>query len=124
MTDIDRLAREITNAVRNYTEDVTNAIDKKLDEKAQDIRNDADRDAPRRKGKYAKGFRVTKKESNGKSKRVIWNKKYSRLVHLQEFGHAKRNGGRVPGRPHLRPAYDRHASALMNDIKRIIRNGG
>jgi len=45
-------------------------------------------------------------------------------VHLLEFGHAKKNGGRVAARPHLRPAYDRHVPEMEKRIKKIIKNGG
>ncbi|MGF6356162.1 HK97 gp10 family phage protein [Paenibacillus sp. 4624] len=124
MTDIDNLAREILNAVKDYTDDVSEAIEKRVDEVAELVRADAQSNAPKRTGKYAKGFKVTKQGGGGKAKRVVWNKKNSRIVHLLEFGHAKRGGGRVAGRPHLRPAYDRHAANLPNDIKRIIQNGG
>ena len=124
MTDINNLAREILNAVKDYTDDVSEAIEKRVDEVAELVRADAHANAPKRTGKYAKGFKVTKQGSSGKARRVVWNKKNSRIVHLLEFGHAKRGGGRVAGRPHLRPAYDRHAANLPDDIKRIIRNGG
>lgn len=124
MASIDDLAREITNAVRDYTEDVTHAIESKVDETAERMKRDTQAEAPKKTGKYAKGFKVTKRDKQGSVKRIIWNKKYSRLVHLLEFGHAKVNGGRVQGHPHLRPVYDRHARQLTDDIKRIIRNGG
>lgn len=117
---IDDLAAEITQAVREYTQDVSDAIEKKVDEVAAEVRDATERGAPKNKGKYAKAFKVTKQGN----KRVIWNKKFYRLVHLNEFGHAKVNGGRVPGKPHLRPAYDRIATKLPNEIAQIIRNGG
>lgn len=121
---IDQLAAEITQAVREYTDDVTVAIEKKVDEVANEVRDEAAKDAPKRTGDYAKGFKVTKQGSGGNTRRYVWNKKHSRLVHLLEFGHAKRNGGRVPGKPHLRPAYDKFAAKLPDEIARIIRNGG
>ena len=122
--DIGQLASEITKAVMEYTEDVSEAIDKRVDEVAKEVRDEAAREAPKRTGDYAKGFKVTKQDSGGSSRRIVWNKKHSRRVHLLEFGHAKRNGGRVQGRPHLRPAYDRFGAKLPDEIARIIRNGG
>ncbi|GIP38309.1 hypothetical protein J31TS4_15890 [Paenibacillus sp. J31TS4] len=121
---IDQLADAISNAVREYTEDVADAIEQKVDEVADAVLKDVESNAPKRTGKYAQGFKKTKRDEAEKTKRVIWNKKDHRRVHLLEFGHAKRGGGRVAGRPHLRPAYDRHAAGLPDDIKRIIRNGG
>lgn len=121
---IDRLANEITKAVREYTEDVEAAIEKQIDETADQVLAAARADAPKRTGKYAKGFRKTKRDSPGSTKRIIWNKNYSRIVHLLEFGHAKVNGGRVSGKPHLRPAYYKYGAKLPEEIKRIIRNGG
>ncbi|MFE1630746.1 HK97 gp10 family phage protein [Brevibacillus reuszeri] len=121
---IDQLAAEIARAVQDYTEDVSEAIDKKVDQVAGEVLEEVERTAPRQTGKYAKGFTKTKQGSGDKTKRVIWNKKDSRRVHLLEFGHAKRGGGRVRAFPHLRPAYDKHAANLPDEIKRIIQNGG
>lgn len=117
---IDQLAAAIADAVRYYTEDVSEAIERKVDEVAASVQEAATAAAPKNTGKYAKGFKVTKIGT----RRVVWNKKDSRRVHLLEFGHAKRGGGRVRAFPHLRPAYDRHAAKLPDDIKRIIKNGG
>ncbi|MEI7027154.1 HK97 gp10 family phage protein [Paenibacillus sp. y28] len=117
---IDQLAAAIAGAVRDYTEDVSEAIERKVDATAKEIQDEANRLAPKHTGKYAKGFKVTK---NG-TRRVIWNKKDSRRVHLLEYGHAKRGGGRVRAYPHLRPAYDKFGAKLPADLKRIIQNGG
>ncbi|TCN00859.1 hypothetical protein EV294_101309 [Paenibacillus sp. BK033] len=123
---IDQLANVLTSAVQAYTQDVGEAIENKVDEVADAVLQDTKRDSPYRTGRYRKGFAKTKRVLPGQGYKgyYIWNKKYYRLVHLQEFGHAKRGGGRVAGKPHLRPAYDRNAEKLQDDIKRIIRNGG
>ncbi|WP_420768755.1 HK97 gp10 family phage protein [Parageobacillus thermoglucosidasius] len=121
---IDQLADEIVSAVREYTEDVASAVDKKVDEVANKVLKEAQALAPKRTGEYAKTFVKTKEGGYGEHRRIIWNKKHYRRVHLLEFGHAKVNGGRVQAFPHLRPAYEKHAAHLDDEIKQIIRNGG
>ncbi|MFZ5645813.1 MAG: HK97 gp10 family phage protein [Bacillota bacterium] len=121
---IDQLAAEIAGAVREYTEDVSQAIEKEVDDTADKVLQEVERLARKRTGKYAKGFKKTKKTLSGGRRYVIWNKKYYRLVHLLEFGHAKIGGGRVQAYPHLRPAHDKYAGEMQENIRRIIRNGG
>jgi hypothetical protein len=121
---IDQLAHEITSAVREYTEDVSKAIEKKVDKVANEVLRETKVLAPKRTGEYANTFIKTKEGGYGEHRRIIWNKKHYRRVHLLEFGHAKVNGGRVPAYPHLRPAYEKHAANLPDEIKEIIRNGG
>jgi hypothetical protein len=123
---IDNLADAIVSAVREYTEDVSEAIEQEVDATADEVlkevqTNHSYRD---RSGKYTKGFTKTKQDKPGVTRRVVWNKKHYRRVHVLEFGHAKRGGGRVPAYPHLRPAYEKHGAKLPEKIKRIIRNGG
>jgi len=80
--------------------------------------------APHDTGDYKKTFKITKQDSRGKVKRIVWNKKNYRLVHLLEFGHAKVSGGRVAAKPHLAPAYEKYGAKLPEKIKNIIKNGG
>lgn len=121
---IDQLADEIIKAVREYTEDVSEAVEKKVDEVADQVLEEVKRTAPKRTGKYRRGFVKTNRDEPGRVRRFVWNRRHYMLVHLLEFGHAKRGGGRVAARPHLRPAYDKHVPKLLDDIRRIIRNGG
>lgn len=121
---IDKLASEIAKAVAEYNDNVSKSIDKAVDDAANDMLRDTRANAPRKTGDYAKGFRKTNRNSMGTTRRIIWNKKYSHLVHLLEFGHAKVGGGRVTGKPHLRLAYDRIEPQMMEKIRQIIRNGG
>jgi hypothetical protein len=123
---IDQLADELVSAIKGYTDDVTEAIEQKVDDVADAVLKETKQLAPKRTGEYAKGFVKTRRKlaSHGYREYVVWNKKHYRRVHLLEFGHAKVNGGRVPAYPHLRPAYDKHAANLDDEIKEIIRNGG
>jgi hypothetical protein len=121
---IDDLAGEITLAVQQYTEDVSKSIEKKIDTTASDIVAELKTTSPKDTGEYAKGWTSKKEAKHGEYRRIVHNKNKPSLVHLLEFGHAKVNGGRVDKRPHLRPAYDRHAGKLEKAIKDIIKNGG
>ena len=121
---IDRLADELVQAVKEYTDDVAEGVRKKVDETARKVLKEAQALAPKRTGEYARTFTITKEDGYGTTKRIIWNKKHYRRVHLLEFGHAKVNGGRVKEYPHLRPAYDKHGARLPDELKRVIENGG
>lgn len=121
---IDQLAAEIAGAVQEYTEDVTEGINEEVKSTADKVLKEVRLLARKRTGEYAKGFTKTDKSLSGKRRYVIWNKKHCRRVHLLEFGHAKVGGGRVQAYPHMRPAHDKYAGELQENIKRIIRNGG
>lgn len=121
---IDRLADELVLAIKEYTEDVEIGVRKAVDKTAREVLKEAQALAPKRTGEYAKTFTITKDDGYGVTRRIIWNKKHYRRVHLLEFGHAKVNGGRVQAYPHLRPAYEKHGAKLPDELKRIIQNGG
>jgi hypothetical protein len=121
---IDRLADELVSAIKEYTEDVEIGVRKAVDKTAREVLKEAQALAPKRTGEYAKTFTITKDDGYGVTRRIIWNKKHYRRVHLLEFGHAKVNGGRVRAFPHLRPAYDKHGASLPDELKKIIQNGG
>ena len=121
---IDRLADELVQAVKEYTDDVETGVIKAVDKTAREVFKEAQALAPKRTGEYAKTFTITKDDGYGVARRIIWNKKHYRRVHLLEFGHAKVNGGRVQAYPHLRPAYEKHGAKLPDELKKVIENGG
>jgi Bacteriophage protein of unknown function (DUF646). len=122
--NIDNLAAEITLAVKEYTEDVAEAIEKEADLASQRLVKEIRARSPRRTGEYAKGWTRKKQGREGEIRYVIYNRKKPWLAHLLEFGHAKRGGGRVEGRPHIRPTADREIEAFQSRVRAIIRNGG
>lgn len=121
---IDNLANAISNAVRDYTENVSEAIGNEVDSTADKILEEVKRTAPKHSGEYARTFVKMDKSLPGNRRYYVWNRKHYRRVHLLEFGHNTRNGKRVTGKAHLRPAHDKFAEGMVSNIKRIIQNGG
>jgi hypothetical protein len=118
---VDDLAGGIVLAVRTYTEEVGAAIEEAVKETAQALAADLRETSPKDTGEYAKGWTARKE---GPGKYVVYNKKKPQLTHLLEHGHAKAGGGRVEGRPHIKPAKERHAPQLERKIVQILEKGG
>lgn len=121
---INDLTNEIVSAVRDYTEDVTAAIEKEVNRTANAFLRDTRAAAPVDSGRYKSGFKITRENFSGTIRRTLWNQKEPYLGHLLEYGYAKVGGGRVAGKPHIRPAYVKNVDGLPDRIKTIIRNGG
>lgn len=122
---IDNLAAEIVLAVQQYTDDVAADIELELAQTAKHVLEDVTASSPVDTGEYRKGWRIKREAfSSGKVRYIVYQKSKPRLAHLLEFGHAKASGGRVEGRPHIRPAYDRHVPKMADRIKRIVGRGG
>lgn len=73
-------------------------------------------------GSYAKSWSTKngKKYTNVYSK-VAYNKKYYRLTHLLEFGHANRDGSRTQAIPHIRETEDKYKEKFTEELERKIR---
>lgn len=118
---VDELAGEIVLAIRAYTEDVSEAIDQAARDTAKAMAKDLRETSPKDTGEYAKGW-TYRKEAPGSYR--VYNKKKPQLTHLLEHGHAKRGGGRVEGRPHIKPAEDRYVPEFEKKVQQILERGG
>src|SRR5690606_10167651 len=118
---VDDLAGEIVLAVKTYTEEVGAAIEEAVKETAQAMAADLRETSPKDTGEYAKGW-THRKEAPGSYR--VYNKKKPQLTHLLEHGHAKRGGGRVEGRPHIKPAEERHLPGFERKVEQILERGG
>lgn len=111
------LSAEIMKCLQEYTDEVVEALEKTEKELADEAVRTLKQTSPKKSGKYAKSWTQTKQ---GK-KRVVHNKKYYRLTHLLEKGHAKRNGGRVAARVHIAPVEQRISREAIERFERILK---
>ncbi len=82
-------------------------------------------ESPKLTGDYGKGW-TSKKSYSGKYSKVntIHNKTDYQLTHLLEFGHAKRNGGRVAPRPHIKPVEMQVVENLTRKVEDAAHGNG
>lgn len=71
---------------------------------------------------YSKGWTKTvkKNRATGKIGVTIYNKKYYRLTHLLEKGHALRNGGRTRAFPHISKTQAKMDELIIQKLKERI----
>ena len=121
---IGSLADTIMDTLEEYAgivaEDVKQAVKDAGDVVKDDIRSHAPKDT----GDYAKSWAAKKtKESSNSIMVTVYSRKRYYLAHLLEFGHAKRNGGRVAGKSHIAPAEEKGILQLEEEIERSLRDG-
>ena len=133
MTSIDDMAAEIMRGLTEYADLADTAMKAAVKKTATSVKKEISANAPKRSGKYRKSWTTKKtKENSHTLEMTVHSKDRYQLAHLLEKGHAKRNGGRVSGKPHIAPASlppmvfrlrSSHSSRLMPlvDILVIIR---
>jgi hypothetical protein len=67
-------------------------------------------------GRYAKGWTATTQRTRAGTSAVIHNASTPGLPHLLENGHANRDGGRTPGRPHIAPIEAELVAAFEREV--------
>ena len=88
------------------------------------VRNQIKATAPKSTGAYAKSWSTKNTRETSRSLEVtVYSRNRYQLAHLLEFGHAKRGGGRVPGKSHIAPAEQAGIDQLEKDIERSLRHG-
>lgn len=103
-TTADKLSAEIAKVLDEYGDDVRSEIDEvtvKIGKAGVKALKNAS-SIFRGTGKYAKSW-TSKAENSRYETAVTLYSKVPGLPHLLEHGHAKRSGGRVPGRVHIAP---------------------
>lgn len=117
MSKIGDVSDEITIALRDFTNEVTDEMEEiKIDvakETVKQLRNKS----PKNSGEYAKGW-TRKKQGNAQ---IIHNKNKPQLTHLLEKGHAKRGGGRVPGKVHIAPIEEWAIDEYTKRVEKVIK---
>lgn len=121
MTSIDNMADEIVKGLQEYADLADTAMKKAVRKTATSVKKEISANAPKRTGKYAKSWTTKKVKENSHSLEItVHSKDRYQIAHLLEKGHAKRNGGRVAGKPHIAPAEENGADLLESLIEKEL----
>ena len=116
MTSIDNLADEIMAGLQEYADLADETMKKAVKKTATSVKKEISANAPKYTGAYGKSWTTKKVNENSHSLQMtVHSKSHYQLTHLLEKGHAKRNGGRVQGKPHIAPA-EEHGSELLESL--------
>ena len=115
---VDKMAVLISKSLEEYKDAAITDLKKSARKAAKAIKEDIIVNSPRRTGSYASSWTVkTLTDDNTRIELVVHNKDRYMLTHLLENGHAKRNGGRVEGRAHIRPAEEKGIKQFEDEVK-------
>lgn len=118
MSNINVFADTLMKYLHEYTDEVSEGLEEAKEEIAKETVKVLKSTSPKRYGKYGKAWRTKK---IGSAQVIHVAKPHYRLAHLLEKGHAKRGGGRVPGRPHIAPAEEQAIKKFEERVEKVIR---
>lgn len=117
MTNVNNLQQEILRELKRYSLDVAEKIEVAKNETARDLQKEIKKKSPQKTGSYKKGWKIKK----SKYKSIVYNSTDYQLTHLLEHGHVKKNGGRVEGFAHIRPAEERAVNNFLDKIEQAVK---
>ena len=119
---IGDLANAVVKELSNYQQEVTDDLKKDIRSVSKECLPEIKRESPRDTGEYRKGWRQkVMYESRDDIRITVYNATDYQLTHLLEYGHAKVSGGRVDGKPHIRPAEENAEKKLLKKVKVVVR---
>lgn len=120
--NINEMTDVIMKGLEDYAELATEDMKEAVKHASTKVRKEISANAPKDTGKYAKSWSAKKvRETSQTLTMVVHSKNRYQLAHLLEYGHAKRNGGRVEGKPHIAPAEQEGIRQLQEEIERALR---
>lgn len=121
---IGNFSSEIMRQLDEYKDLTTDGVKAAVKKAGITVRKEIKATAPSNTGAYAKSWSVkTTRETSNALEVTVHSRNRYQLAHLLEFGHATRNGGRVPAQPHIAAAEEMGIKELETEIERCIRNG-
>lgn len=122
---VNQLAAQIAEELALYSQEVIEKVDEASERIGKETVELLKATSPKRTGQYARKWTMTTVKVIGMAtQRFIHVKKRQyRLTHLLEHGHAKRGGGRVEGKPHIRPAEEEMIRKFTSEVEGAIERG-
>lgn len=119
---INALADAIKDTLKEYAEVSADKVKTAVKEAGKTVQKEIETSAPRDTGDYSKSWAVKNVRETSSSLEVsVHSKSHYQLAHLLEFGHAKRNGGRVSGKVHIATAEAKGIEQFESDIEKALK---
>lgn len=117
----DGMAEAIMEELNKFSKATATDLKKAINEAGKTAKKEIEKNAPKSTGRYKRSWRVKKMKETADSLEItVHSKDRYQIAHLLENGHAKRNGGRVMGQPHIKGAEETAEKQLMDDIERAL----
>lgn len=117
---IDKLGSAVELELQSYSDEIKREIASAFKKIGTQCVKKLKKTSPKRFGGYSKSWTQKVTVTDEQVSAVVYNKKYAGLTHLLEHGHAKANGGRVEGIPHIDPVQDFASEEVLDKIVKIL----
>ena len=119
--NVDGLADAVMEELNEYADLAATEMKAAVKKAGTQVRKEISDNAPVRTGAYARSWTAkTTGETSTTLEITVHSRNRYQIAHLLEHGHAKRGGGRVPGRPHIAPAEEHGAETLEREIRKAL----
>ena len=116
------MADAIMQGLTEYADLATDEMKSAVKKAGKTVKDEIKANAPKDTGRYASSWTTkTTQESANTLVQTVYSRNRYQLAHLLEHGHAKRGGGRVPGKPHIAPAEQKGIKKLETEIERALK---
>lgn len=118
---IGSLSAEVIRELKTYAKVTTVKVKEAVKNAGKTAKEEINVTAPKRTGAYAKSWAVkTLNETGSRLVLVVHSRNKYQLTHLLEYGHAKRGGGRVEARAHIKLAEEKAVKSFEEKIREAI----
>lgn len=118
---IGSLSKEVIRELKTYAKVTTGKVKEAVKNAGKTAKEEINMTAPKRTGEYAKSWAVkTLNETGSRLVLVVHSRNKYQLTHLLEYGHAKRGGGRVEARAHIKLAEEKAVKSFEEKIREAV----
>lgn len=117
---INDLSKAVQEVVKEYSDDVQDILDEATEKYTAKALKGVKAGSPKQTGKYKKGWKKKIDKTRLTVSGTVYNATSYQLAHLLEFGHAKRNGGRVAPISHIEPVNEDIIKEFVEEVKSKI----
>ena len=117
------LQEQVEELLDQYGKQCSEVVNDAVHEVSKEALKKLKKEAPKRTGRYKKGWKVKKNDDKFSANDILYGKEASTyaIAHLLEHGHATRNGGRTAPIPHVKNVEEWAQKALVDTVEKKLK---